>query len=177
MALSETEEFELRNEVADGAAADALLDAAFGIDRRLKASYRLREGNRPLKEGALAAYAGARLAGLISFWPVVIAPVGRPALLLGPIAVHPDFQGAGLGSRLMREGLEAVGEAGHDLVFLVGDEPFYGRFGFQPVPEGQIELPGPFDPARLLYREMAPGALGDAAGLLIAAHRPGAPNA
>ncbi|HHN67352.1 MAG TPA: N-acetyltransferase [Thermopetrobacter sp.] len=171
------EAFELRNEVADGAAADALLDAAFGIDRRLKASYRLREGNRPLTEGALAAYAGARLAGLISFWPVVIAPLGRPALLLGPIAVHPDFQGAGLGSRLMRAGLEAVGAAGHDLVFLVGDEPFYGRFGFRPVREGRIELPGPFDPERLLYRELTPGALGEAAGLLIAAHRFGAPDA
>ena len=66
----------------------------------------------------------------------------------------------------MRTGLQAARAAGHALAFLVGDEPYYGRYGFTRTPE-RIILPGPYDPARLLHLELAPGALGDAAGLLL----------
>ncbi len=158
---------------APEAEAAALLDAAFGPQRRLKASYRLREGARPVPGlgFSLRDAQTGRLAGVISFWPLRTGGDGRAALLLGPLAVHPDFQGAGLGGRLMRRGLEAARAQGHALVFLVGDEPYYGRFGFRVVPEGRILLPGPFDPARLLYAELAPGAFSGARGLLLPEHR------
>ena len=153
--------------------AEALLDAAFGPQRRLKASYRLREGARAVENLSFCAHEaqGGRLAGVISFWPLRISGDGRAALLLGPLAVHPDFQNAGLGGRLMQRGLDAARGQGHALVFLVGDAPYYNRFGFRAVPEGRILLPGPFDPARLLYAELAPDAFKGARGLLLPQHR------
>jgi len=160
--------FRLVNAPAPMRAAEALLDAAFGLDRRTRASYRLREGSAPVPGLSFHAVdaASGRLAGLISFWPLRIHPADQPALLLGPLAVHPDFQNGGLGDALMRTGLNAVRKAGHALVFLVGGEPFYGRYGFTHTP-ARITLPGPYDPARLLHLELQPGALGKAHGLLL----------
>ena len=163
-----SEWFRLVNAPAPSCAAEALLDAAFGLDRRTKTSYRLREGSTPgprLSFHAIVTVSG-RLAGLVSFWPLRIHPAGQPALLLGPLAVHPDFQNGGLGDALMRSGLEAARKAGHGLVFLVGDEPYYGRYGFTHTP-ARITLPGPYDPARLLHLELQSGALGEARGLLL----------
>jgi len=160
-------------QAAPPAEAEALLDAAFGPQRRLKSSYRLREGARPvpgLSFTARQAESG-HLAGVLSFWPLRLSGDGRPALLLGPLAVHPDFQGRGLGSRLMKAGLKAAAEKGARLVFLVGDAPYYARFGFAPVPPGQVLMPGPFDPARLLHLELADGAFDGASGLLLPEHR------
>ncbi len=162
-----------RFEIARGRATarqeQALLDAAFGLTRRTKTSYRLREGSRPVEELAFHAIdvASGRLAGVISFWPLRTWPGGGRALLLGPLAVHPYFQNGGLGSLLMRTGLRAAREAGHGLVLLVGDAPYYGRHGFAPAPRGQLLLPGPFEPRRLLYRELVPGALQGVKGLLL----------
>ncbi len=156
-----------------GAEADALLDAAFGPERRLKASYRLREGAQVadgLSFVAREAQTG-RLAGVISFWPLRISGDGRRALLLGPLAVHPDFQRNGLGARLLRHGVAAAREKGHGLVFLVGDAPYYGRFGFRQVPEGRVVMPGPYDPRRLLYLELIPGTFEGTEGLLLPEHR------
>ena len=161
--------FDIHHAPAPAAEAEALLDAAFGLDRRTRASYRLREGSAPLLDLSFHARheASGRLAATISFWPLRIFPAGTRALLLGPLAVHPDFQRAGLGARLMNNGLEAAREAGHALVFLVGDEPYYGRHGFRRVPTGRVILPGPYDPARLLYRELRPGAFNGVHGLLL----------
>ena len=162
-------EFHMHNAPAPEAEAESLLDAAFGLSRRTKASYRLREGSAPvpgLSFHARHAETG-RLAGVISFWPLRIFPAGTVALLLGPLAVHPDFQRAGLGTVLMNTGLQAARSAGHALVFLVGDEPYYGRHGFRRVPEGRVLMPGPYDPARLLYQELRSGAFDGVQGLLL----------
>ncbi len=161
--------FELHHAPAPAREAEALLDAAFGLSRRTKASYRLREGSSPLEDLSFHVRhaASSRLAGVISFWPLRVSPAGVPALLLGPLAVHPDFQRAGLGTVLMNAGLGAAREAGHGLVFLVGDEPYYGRHGFRQVPMGQVLMPGPYDPARLLYHELRPGAMAGVSGLLL----------
>jgi predicted N-acetyltransferase YhbS len=151
--------------------AEALLDAAFGLDRRTKASYRLREGATPVPGLSFTARhrEDNRLVGMISFWPLRAFPEGVPALLLGPLAVHPDMQRQGLGAALIGQGLMAAARQGHRLVFLVGDAPYYERFGFRPVlPHGRLLLPGPFDPGRLLYRELAPGAMNERVhGLLL----------
>lgn len=143
-----------------------LLDLAFGSGRHSKTSYRLREGNRAVAGLSLVTRDdGVGISGTISFWPLAIGPGQAPALLLGPLAVHPDRQGLGIGLALMREGLERARALGHGLVLLVGDEPYYARVGFARLPNGLIGLPGPVDPARFLYLELRPGALAGVEGL------------
>ena len=88
---------------------------------------------------------------------------------MGPLAVDPDFKGQGFGRQLVSESLAAARVEGRRIVLLVGDEPYYGRFGFKPVPPGQIVLPGPVNPMRLLAAPLVDGALQSARGLVSAA--------
>ncbi|MGE3832061.1 MAG: GNAT family N-acetyltransferase [Parvibaculaceae bacterium] len=157
---------------ADHAATENLLDLAFGLSRQTKTSYRLREGNSAV-EGLsfVVREAELRLVGAISFWPLKIGRSGTDALLLGPLAVHPKRQNLGIGLALMRKGIEKAGSLGHRLIILVGDAPYYARVGFKPVPAGLLEMPGPVDPARLLYLELAAGELDLAEGLVLPPHR------
>lgn len=149
-----------------------LLDLAFGLNRYAKTSYRLREGNTAIEGLSLVTReAGFGLTGAISFWPLKIGDAGTDALLLGPLAVHPERQNIGIGRALMQTGLATAKALGHRLVILVGDEPYYARVGFKRVPYGQIELPGPVDPDRLLYIELVEGSLTLAKGLVLAPHR------
>ncbi len=105
---------------------------------------------------------GTLLVGSIRLTPVVAG--GLPAMLLGPVTVEPAFMNRGIGMALVRRSLAAAQEQGHGLILLVGDEPFYGRAGFVKVPRGQLELPGPVDPDRLLALELSEGLLGQARG-------------
>lgn len=151
---------------ADHDAIEHLLDLSFGSGRRSKTSYRLREGNTAVPGLSLVTRdPGVGVSGTISFWPLVIGEKASPALLLGPLAVHPDRQKLGIGLLLMQEGLTRAKAKGHGLVLLVGDEPYYARVGFAKLPEGVITLPGPVDPARFLFLELKPGALSGVAGL------------
>jgi predicted N-acetyltransferase YhbS len=157
----------------DHEAIEHLLDLAFGSDRFTKTSYRLREGNTAVPGLSLVTRdPGIGVAGTISFWPLAIGEAETPALLLGPLAVHPDRQKLGIGLTLMREGLTRARAQGHRLVLLVGDEPYYAKVGFRKLPPGRITLPGPVDPDRLLYLELEPGALAGVSGL---AHVPALP--
>ncbi|WP_395686372.1 GNAT family N-acetyltransferase [Aestuariivirga sp.] len=150
----------------DIAAIEHLLDLSFGSGRHSKTSYRLREGNTPVPGLSLVVRdQGVRLAGSISFWPLAIGVGQSKALLLGPLAVHPDRQKLGIGLELMRQGLARAREQGHGLVLLVGDEPYYARVGFRRLPPGLVTLPGPVDPNRFLYLELRPGALQGVSGL------------
>jgi predicted N-acetyltransferase YhbS len=88
-----------------------------------------------------------------------------PALLLGPLAVHPDFGKRGAGRGLVRATLAAAKAAGHELVLLVGDEPYYGPLGFRRVDPRRVTLPGPVDPRRVLLAELTQGAFDKAQGL------------
>lgn len=143
-----------------------LLDLAFGSGRKSKTSYRLREGNSPVPGLSLVVRdRGVGLSGTVSFWPLAIGARSSPALLLGPLAVHPDRQGLGIGLALMREGLARASAQGHGLVLLVGDAPYYAKVGFARLPDGLIDLPGPVDPARFLYLELAAGALSGVTGM------------
>ena len=81
---------------------------------------------------------------------------GRDVLLLGPVAVHPIAQGEGLGAALIRDTLERAAELGHERVLLVGDAPYYSRFGFSRLDE--VEMPPPTNPDRVLGLELVPGA-------------------
>lgn len=136
---------------------ELLLDLAFAPGRTALSSYRLREGVAPVAGLSLVARDEYDvLAGAVRFWPVRIGAGRLPALLLGPIAVHPTRQGEGLGALLMSEGLTRAADAGWERVVLVGDLPYYHRFGFERVP---VEFPRPTNPDRVLGRELAPGGL------------------
>lgn len=153
---------------SDAASREALLDRAMGPDRLLKPSQRLREGRLPAI--ALSAHAGGRLVGSVRLWHVDAG--GRPALLLGPLAVEPEAQGTGIGSRLMRAALNRAAVEGHSAVILVGDAAYYQRFGFRPEPTRTLLMPGPVDRTRFLALELREGALAGAAGLLVATGEP-----
>ena len=151
---------------------ETMLDDVFGLSRQTKTSYRLREGEVPVDGLSFVAddEAGALL-GAISFWNLYIGAVGTPALLLGPLAVSPAHQGIGIGRELMRHGLAEAAKLGHELVILVGDEPYYSRVGFAKVPDGRLLMPGPVDPGRLLYLELVESALAKARGLVLSPRR------
>lgn len=138
---------------ADMAAIERLLDLAFGADRRQKTSYRFRDGVAPLTDLGFVAIAEAGLlVGSVRYWPILAG--STPALLLGPLAIEPARQGRGVGRALVFHSLDVAAQAGHRLVFLVGDPAYYERFGFDPVPPG-IVMPNESS-ARLQYRLLDP---------------------
>lgn len=146
-------------------AREALLDASFGPNRFEKTSERLREGRLPAEGLALVATHEDRLVGTVRLWNVALGP-NRPSLLLGPLAVDGTLRSAGIGGRLMRAALDRATKAGHASVILVGDEPYYARFGFSRAKMDHLWMPGPLDRARFLGLELAPGALDGAVGLV-----------
>ena len=154
----------------DVAAREALLDVAYGPGRFAKPSQRLRERRAPAL--SLVAHAEDRLVGTVRLWPVAVAGLAdtsRAALLLGPLAVHPDCRRRGIGAALMRRAIRAARLAGHAAVLLVGDAAYYGRFGFSAAKTAALAMPGPFAPERLLALELVPGALDGAHGVIRAA--------
>ena len=156
--------FEIRLETDGDAPALSKLSAeAFGPGRFTRSAYRVREGVPPVKSLCLCGLLDGKLVGGIRFTAIRIG-ASEGAALLGPLVVDPAEKGKGYGKALVHEGLARAREEGFSLVLLVGDMPYYGRFGFQPVPPGQISLPGPVDPARLLAVELVAGSLAGAAG-------------
>ena len=153
---------------ADVAAREALLDVAYGPIRFEKPSQRLRAGRDPAL--AFVALDKGEVVGSVRLWQVA-AGAGRPALLLGPLAVHPERRRRGIGAAMMRRAIRAAREAGHSAVLLIGDASYYGRFGFSADKTGALALPGVGAPARLLGLELVAGALDGAAGLIRAGVR------
>lgn len=149
---------------ADVPAREALLDAAFGPARFLKTCERLREGCKPAPGLALVAKddEGDMLA-TIRLWPI-LAGGRRPALLLGPLAVADHARSLGLGAEMMRASLARAQALGHRAVLLVGDEPYYRRFGFDRRFTDKLVMPGPVERARFLGLELVDGALEGAKG-------------
>jgi predicted N-acetyltransferase YhbS len=151
---------------------ESILDSAFGLGRRTKTSYRFREGEEAVDGLSFVARAvNDRIVGAISYWHLRIGSGARPALLLGPLAVEPSLQARGIGLKLMQHSIAAAKAAGHELIILVGDEPYYSRAGFARVPVGQLIFPGPVDPERLLYLELVPGSLEQCHGLVVSPRR------
>ena len=146
----------------DSEPVERLNERVFGPGRFSRSAYRIRE-TTPADPGlSFVARVGTLLVGASAMTPIAIGEA--PALLLGPLIVEPVFRSQGIGEALVKRSLEAAKTAGWKLVILVGDEPYYARMGFKQAPEGQISLPGPVDPARLLYCELEPGALAAAKG-------------
>lgn len=140
---------------------------AFGPGRFARAAFRIREGgpHDPTLSFVTTNPASGEIAGSVRLTHVAIG--GKTgALLLGPLAVRPRYKNIGIGRRLMAIGVDAARAAGHDLVVLVGDPPYYAPFGFKPVPHGQILFPGPVDPRRVLACELKEGALAAFSGAI-----------
>jgi predicted N-acetyltransferase YhbS len=150
-------------ETADDAAAiERLHERTFGPGRYARTAYRIREGVAHRPELSFTARIGTLLVGSVRLSPITIG--SAKALLLGPLTVEPPFRGHGVGRALIERALAEAKAKGHRLVLLVGDEPYYGRFGFQAIPKGRARLPGPVDPARLLVAELVDGAFDGVSG-------------
>jgi predicted N-acetyltransferase YhbS len=161
----------IRKEYArDAAPREALLDLSLGAGRFQKASERLREGRLPAPGLSFVASERGRIAGTVRLWNVSAGPA-RPALLLGPLAVRPDVRCRGVGRELMERALVEASRLGHRAVLLVGDAPYYQRFGFTAELTRGLWLPGRYDANRFLALELQPGALAGARGLVGATGR------
>lgn len=157
---------------ADKSAREALLDRAMGAGRKRKSSEALRRGRLPAEGLALVARsADGAVLGTVRLWNVTLGTGGRPALLLGPLAVEPGVKSAGIGSALMRQAIARARDLGHGAIVLVGDEPYYGRFGFSAERTGELAMPGPYERHRLLALELTQGALDGACGTITASGR------
>jgi predicted N-acetyltransferase YhbS len=157
----------IRHELpVDSAAIERLHARAFGPGRFARTAFRLREGVAPDPALSFTAHVGTFLVGSVKVTPVLVG--AHKALMLGPLTVDPAFEGKGIGAALMARAIEAAREAGHDLIMLIGDAPYYARFGFKVIPPGQLVLPGPADPARFLALELVEGVLAQRRGAVAA---------
>jgi predicted N-acetyltransferase YhbS len=146
---------------ADWWEVEALYDLCFAPGREMLSSYRLRRGVPPVPELCLTARDGdGILAGAIRNWPVRVGD--RWALLLGPVAVHPTRQGEGIGALLMHRVIAEAPDDGWSRILLVGDEPYYRRFGFERL--NGVEMPPPTNPDRVLGLALRDGAWDGVAG-------------
>jgi len=149
----------------DAPAVERLILRAFGPGRYAKAAERLREGRAPLLDLSFVALDGDRIVGCVQQWAVRVGE--RPAILLGPFAVEEEHRSNGLGAALIARACEAAAEAGHAVVVLVGDMPYFGPLGFVPAPK--VSMPGPVDQRRVLVRALTPGAEAGLEGAVAAA--------
>ena len=163
--LSDAAPFAIRAERAsDVAAREALLDACFGVNRHTRTCQRLRDGRAPTEGLAFSAVRQGRLVGTVRLWHVSAG--GIPALMLGPLAVEDSSRKLGVGAALMDHALAAAKARGHRAVILLGDAPYYARFGFSAAKTGELSLSGPFERDRLLGLELREGALDGAWGMI-----------
>jgi predicted N-acetyltransferase YhbS len=150
---------------SDVAAREALLDVCFGANRHARTCQRLRDGRVPAPGLAFSAVRRGRLIGTVRLWHVSAG--GKPALVLGPLAVDPSCRKLGVGNALMNYALAAAEARGHGAVVLLGDAAYYAPFGFSARKTGELSLPGPFERDRLLGLELRAEALDGACGMIV----------
>jgi predicted N-acetyltransferase YhbS len=163
--MSNAAPFAIRAErTSDVVAREALLDACFGEGRHMRTCQRLRDGRAPAEGLALSAVREGRLVGTVRMWHVSAG--GVPALMLGPLAVDASCRSLGVGAALVARALDVARQRGHGAVVLLGDAPYYARFGFSTEKTGELALPGAFERDRLLGLEFRQGALDGAWGMI-----------
>lgn len=159
----------------EAAQREALLDRAMGPGRKRKSSEKLRRGRLPAEGLAFVARnSDGGVIGTVRLWNVASPCVHRgqaEALLLGPLAVDPFYEGNGIGSKLMNHAIEEATRLEHAAIILVGDAAYYKRFGFSNGKTGDIFMPGPFEKSRLLALELKDGAVDGMHGILLATGR------
>ena len=146
----------------DAHAIERLHERTFGPGRYALTAFRIRERVAHRLDLSFTVRIGTLLVGSARQTPIRIGEAA--ALFLGPVTIEPPFRGRGIGQAVIRRCLEDARERGHQLVVLVGDEPYYGRLGFRRIPKGGATMPGPVDPARLLVCELVPGAFDGVSG-------------
>ena len=154
----------LQESLDDAVAIERLHERTFGPGRFARTAYRVRERAPHLLDLSFTARIGTLLVGSVRLSPIRIGEV--PALLLGPLTIEPPFRGRGIGAKMIERALAGARRAGHRLVVLVGDEPYYVRAGFKRIPKRRVTLPGPVDPARLLVAELVDGAFEGVSGVV-----------
>ena len=158
---------------AHAPAREALLDRAMGLKWKKKSSQKLRRGRRPSEGLAFVARdaSSGAIVGTVRLWDVTAGANGPAALLLGPLAVEPSLKSAGIGKALMSHAISEARRLGHQAILLVGDAPYYARFGFSAEKTASLAMPGPYERHRFLALELVPGALDGASGTLKATGR------
>jgi predicted N-acetyltransferase YhbS len=161
---------------ADVVARETLLDRVMGADRTKKSSEKIRRGRIPAEGLALVARdRKGHVIGTVRLWNIEAGVNAEghavDALLLGPLAVDCAHEGKGIGSALMRAALMEAKTRGHGAVLLVGDAPYYERFGFFAAKAAHLLMPGPFARDRFLALELVPGWLDGTAGMITASGR------
>jgi predicted N-acetyltransferase YhbS len=146
----------------DAAAIERLHERTFGPGRFARTAFRIREKIPHRRDLSFIARIGTLMVGSVQLSSIRIGET--PALLLGPLTVEPPFRGRGIARALIARALAEATAQGHRLVLLVGDEPYYGQSGFRQVPKGQVTMPGPVDPGRLLVAELVDGAFAGVGG-------------
>jgi len=154
----------MRETAADSLAIERLHERTFGPGRFARTAFRIREGRGHLLDMSFTARIGTLMVGSVRLTPICIGDT--PALLLGPLTVEPPFRSHGVGSALVTRALTEAKANAHKLVILVGDEPIYAKSGFKRIPKGQVKMPGPVDPARLLVVELTAGAFDGVSGMI-----------
>jgi predicted N-acetyltransferase YhbS len=152
---------------ADLPAVSALNAAVFGPGRFARTAYRVREGSPPVSPFCRGAFSGNTLIASLRMTPIAIG-ASKTHLLLGPLAVAAPFAGQGHGKALVSDAIAHAQAAGIASIVLIGDMPYYERFGFTPIRPGKLAFPGPVNPARVLGLALKSGRLDDAHGLVAA---------
>src|ERR1700761_2458149 len=148
----------------DAQAIERLHERTFGPGRFVLSSYRLREQVDHLLDLSFTARIGTLLVGSVRQLPILVG--NTKALLLGPLTVEPPFRSRGVGRLLLERALAEARAREHRLVFLVGDEAYYGRVGFRTIPKGSATMPGPVDYKSILVAELVDGAFADVSGAI-----------
>lgn len=151
---------------SDAASIDALVALCFGPERGKKTVYKFRDGVPPIPDLSFVVRDQQDVLGSIRYWPILIGERQVPAVLLGPLCIHPRMQGQGIGRALMRHSLYAATRAGHRLCLLVGDKSYYEPFGFRNAVALGLDLPGWYDPERFQYMDLVPGASQGVTGMV-----------
>jgi predicted N-acetyltransferase YhbS len=154
----------LPESAGDAQAIERLHERTFGPGRFVLSAYRIREHVDHVLELSFTARIGTLLVGSVRQLPICVGET--PALLLGPLTVEPPFRSHGVGRQLLERALKDAKTKGHALVLLVGDEAYYSRAGFKPVPKGRVTMPGPVDYSRLLVFELVEGAFEGVSGVV-----------
>ena len=150
----------------DAPTIETLLDQCFGKERYRKTAYKVRENTLSIDALNFVAISDGALVASIKYWPLLIDNK-TPAVLLGPIAVHPDRQGEGIGVKLIRDTMKKAKDLGHSLIVLVGDPEYYERFGYVSAYDHGLEMPGPVARHRFLVCELTDGALDGVQGVIM----------
>ena len=149
----------------DAAAIERLHERTFGPGRFARTAYRIREGRGHISGLSFTARIGTLLVGSVRLTPIRIGETA--ALMLGPLTVEPPFRQRGVGAALIERALQEAKAKDHGLVVLVGDEPYYAKSGFRKIPKGQVKMPGPVDPERLLVAELKASAFNGVTGTIL----------